>query len=229
MRAIFVAGTNTGVGKTYVAAALVRSFCEMGLRVHVMKPIESGLPLKKGEVPQDTAVLVSANRRFTPTDRANIYYYPMPVSPWTACRIDDSLPEPDFTKIKQELSKLGAEADIVVVEGVGGIASPITSSSDNLTLAKFLDIPVVLVALNRLGVLSETKLAVYYIRSQGHPLLGVILNDGPGTYDSSDVSVATNPEEVSQWAGVPLLFHFKTNHDTRQVRELAEKLLHLIL
>lgn len=172
MPGLFVSGTDTGVGKTLVAAGLLARLRAMGLRVRPMKPIETG-----ALVPQDGAFLARAAGYEGPLERIVPYLYPWPLAPLAAAwRAGEGVA---VERILAAYRALEAEADLVVVEGAGGVAVPIAPGYTMADLARDLGLPVLLVARAGLGTLSHTLTAWAFLEGRA-PGLGVILNGFTG-------------------------------------------------
>jgi dethiobiotin synthetase len=192
-RRIFITGTDTGVGKTTVGCALAFAFKARGMRVGVMKPAESGCePGADGVLePADARALAYAGACSTPLDLIAPFRYRSPLAPAAAAEAD-ALPAPDFDRIAECFRAIQAESDIVIVEGTGGIAAPLTWSRDQADLAWLLDLEVIVVIANRLGSLNVAALTLKYADSRGLKIAGFILNDL-----EPEASVAADTNEAS--------------------------------
>ena len=168
----FVTGTDTGVGKTRIAVALVRALVAEGLRVAVMKPVAAGRA--PGEVHEDVAALVAASNVTADPADVNPYVFDPPIAPHIAAercgvRIDLDI-------IAAAFARLAAQADVVVVEGAGGWRVPLNADEDMADLAARLGLPVVLVVGLRLGCLSHAQLTAESIAARGLPWAGWVGN-----------------------------------------------------
>jgi dethiobiotin synthetase len=200
-RGLFVTGTDTGAGKTVVTAALAASLHARGLRVGVMKPVESGCPQgDDGLRPQDALFLRAVSGCDAPLDLVNPYALAHPLAPALAAELEGVYI--DIDHIRECFRQLIADHDIVLVEGAGGLLAPCTRELTMRDLAAELNLPVLLVAGNCLGVINHTALTVEAIRQRGLPLVGVILNHISPIVDEA---VRTNAESIRRWGGAPLL------------------------
>ncbi len=200
-RGLFVTGTDTGAGKTMVTAALAATLHVRGLRVGVMKPVESGCPQgDDGLRPLDALFLRSASGCDAPLALVNPYALAHPLAPALAAELEGI--HIDIDHIRECYRQLSVDHDIVLVEGAGGLLAPCAGELTMRDLAVELNLPVVLVAGNCLGVINHTALTVEAIRQRGLHLVGVILN-----HISPDVddAVRTNAESLRRWGGAPLL------------------------
>ena len=183
MQGIFISGTSTDVGKTHTAVLLSKALRKKNINVIPRKPVESGCQLVDGElVPADAKALLKAARYDGNLAEVCPYRYQPPISPARAARLANR------TLTTDELVKAcvhDSENAFTLVEGAGGFYSPLTEDGLNADLAMALQLPVLLVAENTLGVLNQVLLNVEAIRMRGLRLMGVVLNqrvdrqDGP--------------------------------------------------
>ena len=153
-RGYFVTGTDTGVGKTRVAVALIHVLRAQGLRVAAMKPVSAGS--KPGELNEDVVALLQAINVEVDVSDVNPYAFTEPVAPHIAAHQAGVTVE--LSVIVEAYSRLAAQADVVVVEGAGGWRVPLNEHEDMADLAKCLGLPVVLVVGLRLGCLNHAVL-----------------------------------------------------------------------
>ena len=174
-KGIFVTGTDTGVGKTVVAAGLVRGLIAQGLRVAVMKPVASGSECTaEGLRNEDALTLMAASNVATPYDRVNPYCFVPPISPHIAA--EEAKTPVDLSHIAENFGSLKGSADFVVVEGAGGWLAPIGKGTSIKDIATALDLPVVLVVGMRLGCINHALLTKLAIESHGARWAGWIAN-----------------------------------------------------
>lgn len=167
----FITGTDTGAGKTLAASALIAALRAQGRRVAGMKPIASGcVATADGWRNDDALALAAASGLELPYALINPYSFPAPVAPHLAA--EDAGVEIDFNRIGQALAALRAQADAVVVEGVGGWRVPLGQAGDVADLARYLALPVVLVVGLRLGCLNHALLTAADIARTGARLVG---------------------------------------------------------
>lgn len=175
-RGLFVAGTDTGVGKTLISCALLHAYAAAGLQVAGMKPVATGCEIgQDGEWScQDVQLLRQASSRALPLELVNPYAFAPPVSPHIAAA--ESHRTISLDKIADCFHGLSSQLDFVVVEGTGGFRTPLSDNADMADLAVRLGLPVALVVGMRLGCLSHTLLAAEAIRSRGLTLAGWVAN-----------------------------------------------------
>ena len=190
---LFLTGTDTGVGKTYTAACLLRLLRATGLRCAGMKPICCGDR-------HDAELLLAASSEGLSIDEVNPVWLKTPASPLSAALIEDA--PIDMQVLLAGLRDLRQRFDFVVVEGVGGWLVPIREDYFVSNLAAEMELPVLVVAMNRLGCLNHTMLTVRSIAAHGMACLGVALNPGGGLVD---IASNTNREILSKIIDVPIL------------------------
>jgi dethiobiotin synthetase len=175
MPGIFVTGTDTSVGKTRVAVALIEALKAQGLRVVGMKPLAAGCEQINGEwVNEDVALLRGAANVAAPMDWINPYLFHDPIAPHIAAeRAGRRIELAPILVAYRELAKL---ADVVVVEGAGGFRVPLNEEEDSADLAVALGLPVVLVVGLRLGCLNHALLTAEAIAARGLALAGWVAN-----------------------------------------------------
>lgn len=172
-RGVFVTGTDTGVGKTFVAVAVAAALAREGLRVAVMKPVAAGLDAH-GRVSADVVALAAAANVDAPPQDVNPYAFAPAIAPHIAaaqCGVAI-----DLERIAAAYARLAARADAIVVEGAGGALVPLGSRLDMLDIASRLRLPVLLVVGMRLGCLNHALLSAVAIRARGLVLAGWVAN-----------------------------------------------------
>ena len=172
---LFVTGTDTGVGKTLIACALLHAFAARGLRAVGMKPVAAGAELVAGSRRnEDVEQLLAAASVAAPRDLVNPYCFTPPIAPHIAAEGAGVTIELD--RIVQCHAGLMALADVVIVEGVGGFRVPLGPTADTAQLAARLALPVVLVVGMRLGCLNHALLTAEAIAARGLVLAGWVAN-----------------------------------------------------
>jgi dethiobiotin synthetase len=172
-RGFFVTGTGTGIGKTLASCTLLHALRARGLRAVGMKPLASGCEsMPDGLRNEDALALQAASDPRPCYDDVNPYALPLPLAPELAAR--DAGIEVALAPILAAHARLAAQADVVVVEGVGGWAAPLSATLDQADLVRALDLPVVLVVGLRLGCLNHAYLSARAIQADGCRLAGWI-------------------------------------------------------
>lgn len=174
-RAFFVTGTDTGIGKTVAACALLRALNARGLRAVGMKPVAAGCdPAPEGWRNDDALALAAAGAFRPGYAQLNPIALPDPTTPQLAAALAGEAIA--LEPILAAFHRLAAQADVVVVEGAGGWLSPWSATLDQSALARALDLPVVLVCGLRLGGISHARLSARAILDDGCRLAGWIGN-----------------------------------------------------
>jgi len=181
MPAIFITGTDTGVGKTFVATHLIRALRNRGLDCAGIKPFCCGERT-------DAERLAAAADHCEPLDTVNPVWFRAPLAPWAASMVEQR--QVDLDLAKETIQTVCARRDWVVVEGAGGWLVPVTEHWTLADLVVDWGLPVLVVAADRLGVLNHTLLTVESIVRHQAPLVGTVLNRL--TAEESDASRATN-------------------------------------
>lgn len=199
-RTLFVTGTDTGVGKTVVTAALALAAKARGVACGVMKPVATGVPTGES-VAADTRFLKEA----TGVEDALTDITPMtfraPRSPEAAARLEGTTV--DVARLGAALHVLQDRHTALVVEGVGGVRVPLREDCEVIDLVRGWDIPVLVVARSGLGTVNHTVLTLDALLGRGIRVLGFVLNDGAERAD--DALAEDNAKAVSRITGVAFL------------------------
>jgi len=197
---IFVTGTDTGVGKTLVSAALLHALARHYPRVVGMKPVAAGTTLVDGAQANDDVLALRAASNFAvPPELDNPVLLPDPLSPHiAAARAGVKISIAHLVACHQQLL---AQADAVVVEGAGGFMVPLSDTQTGADLAQALGLPVVLVVGLRLGCLNHALLTAWAIRARGLTLAGWVANH----VDPDMLARADNIAFLQQQLQVPLI------------------------
>ncbi len=190
---VFLTGTDTGVGKTYTSVCLLRLLRARGLRCAGMKPICCGDR-------DDAEKLLAASSDGLTIDEVNPVWLRTPLAPFPAARIEGVTVS--ARKLVDGFLALQSRFDFVVVEGVGGWLVPISEDYFVSDLAVEMQLPVLVVAMNRLGCLNHTLLTVRSVVASGLPCAAVALNT---TSALSDIATETNGDILERVAGVPII------------------------
>lgn len=181
-------GTDTGVGKTLIACALLKAFVAQGLAAVGMKPVACGaVPAGSGLVNNDVERLIAAGNVSAPREHVNPYCFAPPIAPHIAAQQAGVTISLD--RIEHCFRALAARAQVVVVEGVGGLRVPLGAGADTAQLAARLALPVVLVVGVRLGCLNHALLTAEAVAARGLKLAGWVANHVDPQMDAADENV----------------------------------------
>ncbi len=201
---LFVTGTDTEVGKTYVAVLIARWLAAAGRKVGVYKPAASGCRRKGKKLISDDAVaLWEAASRPGDLDRVCPQRFEAPLAPHLAALAEGETI--DAQRLRDGIDYWKARSDVILVEGVGGLMSPLGQDDYVADLADEFGFPLVVVSRNVLGTINATLQTLITAATfrDGLPIAGVVLNHP--TQPSNDASLATNRRELSARCVPPIL------------------------
>ncbi len=194
MKGIFVTGTDTGVGKTVIAAGIAAGLRARGFDVGVMKPVAAG-----GR--EDADLLRLASGADDDPDLINPVCLRHPLSPNVAAQIEGV--SVDIAGIERAARQLSRRHDLLVVEGAGGLLVPIRDDFFVADLALRLGLPLLIVARRGLGTINYTLMTMECAKGRGIAVAGVVYNDAVRTEEG--IAERTNPEVVERLSGEPCL------------------------
>ena len=195
-KGIFVTGTDTSVGKTYVTALILSELRRRGVRAAAFKPIACG---EGGR--HDAEIYAEIMNHEQPLDVLNPIYLKHPLAPSVAAKLERH--RIDLHKVFRNYQLLAAEYAVILVEGAGGLLVPIRDDYYVANLAKALQLPLLVVARLGLGTINHTLLTVRLAQAMGLQVCGIVLNDTVG--GKRGIAEQTNIKEVPRLCGVPLL------------------------
>ncbi len=201
---LFISGTDTEVGKTYVATLIVKELVALGHRVGVYKPVASDCIADGPQlVSEDAVALWEVAGRPLSLDAVCPNRYQAPLAPHLAARSEGR--ELDAQALRRGIEVWADECDVIVVEGAGGLMTPISDDEYFADLAYDFGYPTVVVAPNVIGAINQTLSALIAATCfrGGLPLAGVVLNDSR-SFDN-DPSIESNREEIASRAQAPVL------------------------
>ncbi|HZX15083.1 MAG TPA: dethiobiotin synthase [Thermodesulfobacteriota bacterium] len=196
-KGIFVTGTDTGVGKTIISAALALTLKQSGNKVAVMKPVQTGTDLG-GYL--DIEFIQSVIETNYPLDNVCPYRFSHPLAPLVAANLVGE--RIDLERIKSCYHKLASIHDTVIVEGAGGLLVPLTDNYLMSDLASNLGLSLIIVTRPSLGTLNHTLLTVESAKARGLKVMGIVINQFP-SYPG--LAERTNPELILRMTGAPIL------------------------
>ena len=198
---LFIAGTDTGVGKTLIAGGIARVLCQQGLKVGVFKPIASGC--------RDEGILISSDTEFLALCADAEYSlsvispvtYKTPAAPITCVQIEGRAI--DYEEIAVAYKYLCDNTDVVIVEGIGGAMVPLDAEHTVLDLAVEFNLPTVIVARPNLGTINHSLLTIAAVRNAGLPVAGLVISG----YNPMEATIAeeTSPDVICGFSNTSLL------------------------
>jgi dethiobiotin synthetase len=221
---VFVTGTDTGVGKTYVSCLLLKWLKSKDVDAGVMKPVETGCdrglvpdsagsersgdagstPSAEGLVPEDALKLVEAAATSENMSLVAPFRFSKPVAPMVAAQEEGRAIDPQ--EILRCYRKISSLHSFTVVEGAGGLLVPITPEYSTLDLASDMDIPLLVVAASKLGVINHSLLTLEVIRARGLKVAALVLNNLDSEIDDARSTNAAALRELVSEPVVELRF-----------------------
>ncbi len=196
-KGIFVTGTDTGVGKTVVSAALALTLKQSGNKVAIMKPVQTGTDLGGYLDIEFIQSVIETNYQL---DDVCPYRFSHPLAPLVAANLVGE--RIDLERIKSCYHKLASIHDTVIVEGAGGLLVPLTDNFLMSDLASNLGLSLIIVTRPSLGTLNHTLLTAESAKARGLKVMGIVINQFPS---HPGLAERTNPELILRMAGAPIL------------------------
>lgn len=220
----FITGTDTGVGKTLVTAGLIRLFSEDGIKVAGMKPIASGCELTdQGLRNEDAIMIMQESNVDLEYELINPYAFEPPVSPhFAASECDRKIL---LDQIIEKFTAISAQADLVIVEGVGGWQVPLSDDQNVSDLAEKLNLPVILVVGLRLGCINHALLTADAIRQKGLSLIACVASQIDPEYQRLDETLETLEKRLGIPVQlIPQIENIKPEQVTQYLKETKQQI-----
>ena len=201
MSGVFITGTDTGVGKTFVTCGLAAALCRQGTKVGVLKPVETGCEVRNRQLyPADTFNLIRYAGSVLPAHLVCPYRLPTALAPEAAAEGAGVTIEKDT--ILDHYQRIATHHDITLVEGAGGLLVPLAKDYTFADLILDLGIPLVVVVASKLGAINHTLLTLHCAEALGLSVHGYILNH---PHRDADLATHTNGQVLARWTRVPCL------------------------
>lgn len=214
-KGIFITGTDTAIGKTFVACLIARAVNACGIDCGVMKPVQCA-----GD---DARRLIHAAGSRDALRLINPFYSKYPYAPLAAFK--KAKIKFDKSKVISAFKELSMKHQFMLVEGAGGLLVPITKNYFIADLAKDLKLPLIIVVANKLGAINHALLTIRHAKKKKIKIAGLIFND---CHKKSGFAERNNPEIISRLSGVPVLglipYAPAKNHG--KIKLELEKILH---
>ena len=211
MNSFFITATDTGIGKTAFTAGFALALKNMGMDVGVMKPFATGIPQQSGYKSEDVSILANAIDAKDSEDLINPYFFPIPTSPYAASiKLGVDI---DVSLVLERFVTLQSKHDVVLVEGIGGILTPILKDYCVADLIKDMGLSALLVTGTRMGTVNHTLLTLQAADSYGVQMRGMIINSaGHEDYEPEDLARdLTNLSGVDVLCTIPKLANLTPN------------------
>jgi dethiobiotin synthetase len=222
LQSLFITGTDTDVGKTYITAGLAASFYEMGVDIGVMKPFAAGTAQKKGFKSEDVKILSDAAHVDDPENLINPQFFPIPASPYTAWKKLKT--KPKISTILSSFKKLSKLHDTMLVEGMGGVMTPILKDYFITDLIKQMKIPTIIVTRTKVGTVNHTLMTVMMCKKYKIPIKGIIINNFDNGYPVNQLT-----KDLENLTGVKVLgsIPFIKDMDNASLHKIFKKNINL--
>ena len=220
MKSFFVSGSDTDVGKTWITAGLARAILNMGIDVGVMKPFAAGTAQETGYKSEDVQILANAAKVNDPEDLINPQFFPIHASPYTAIKIANILEKVNVDFVLQNSKKLSELHDCILVEGMGGMMTPILKNYFITNLINDLNLETILVTRNRIGTLNHTIMTCQMAKKSGIRIKGIIINE----IDLDGYAIDVLKDDLEDITGVSVLgsIPFFNSLDVDQIAKVFE-------
>ena len=227
MKSIFITGTDTDVGKTYITTGLAVTLRKMGINVGVMKPFAAGIAQKNGFKSEDIEILSKAAKVNDPEKLVNPQFFPISASPYTAWK--KLKIKPKIPTILQSFRKLSHLHEMLLVEGMGGVMTPILNNYYITNLIKEMKIPTIIITRSKVGTVNHTIMTVKSCEKLKIPIKGIIINNFDKGYsikqlkndleDLTGVKVLGSIPFLKDLSDASLYRIFKKNMDFKSILE----------
>ena len=199
MKPLFITATDTDIGKTYVCAGLAHALKKMDINVGIMKPFACGDKQKIGFSSNDLTILANAAMVDDAEDIINPFFFPIPASPYTAAK--NLGVKIDVKHVMECFRKLDEIHDIVLVEGIGGIMTPILKDYAIIDLIKDLMANTIIVTSSKIGTVNHTVLTCNMCKNMNIPIKGLIINN----FDSTGYPIPELERDLNALTDLPVL------------------------
>ena len=193
MKSLFITGTDTDVGKTVISAGLSRAISDQGIDIGVMKPFAAAeLQSSSDFQSEDTEILAKAARVSDSEDLLNPQFFPIPASPYTASKTLDM--NVDVETVLEKFEELKKLHDMMLVEGMGGIMTPLLENYFVADLIRDMNLQTIIVIRSKIGTVNHTLLTSKICKDYNLPVKGIIINN----FDSEGYPVQELKRDIEQ-------------------------------
>ena len=199
MKSLFITATDTDIGKTSVCAGIAHSLKKSGIDVGIMKPFACGVKQKTGFSSIDLSILSNAANVSDPEEFVNPFFFPIPTSPYTAAK--NLGVKIDINHVMKCFRKLNKIHEIILVEGIGGIMTPILKDYAIINLIKYLNANAIIVTSSKIGTVNHTILTCNMCKSMKIPVKGLIINN----FDSIGYPISELERDLNALTNLPVL------------------------
>lgn len=208
---IFVTGTDSNVGKTFITAGLAATMQSLGYSTCVYKPVQTGAPKKNGFGQSRDLVFV---KNIDPYIKVHSTYVLKEQAPPVIAAEDEHILI-DGNFIKKDYELLSKEQDCMILEGTGGVMTPLAPNFLISDMIKILDLPIIVVIEPNSGMINQTLLTINHSQLKGIKVRGVIINNFPER--TNDIDIKTAPRLIEEYSGVKILGIIKNFYDINKL------------
>lgn len=199
MKSYFITGSDTDVGKTIVTAGMARALSDMGAKIGIMKPFAAGEQQTSGYQSEDTEILAKAARVNDPESLLTPQFFPIPASPFTASQNLGT--KVDLDLVLDSYRKLSEKYDVMLVEGMGGIMTPILKDYFVANLVVDMNSNAIIVTRSRIGTVNHTLMTTKLCSQYKIPVTGIIINN----FDSEGYTASELKRDFDELTGLKTL------------------------
>jgi len=199
LSSLFITGTDTDVGKTYVTAGIAVTLRKMGIDVGIMKPFAAGSAQKTGFKSEDVEILANAAQINDPEMLLNPQFFPIAASPYTALK--NLKIKPNVKLILNRFKQLSKLHSLLLVEGIGGIMTPILQNYFVTDLIKDMKLPTLIVTRTKVGTVNHTVMTCKMCHKYKIPVKGIVINN----FDANGYNVKELKRDLENLTSIPVL------------------------
>lgn len=199
LKSLFITGTDTDVGKTYITAGLAVTLRKMEMDVGIMKPFAAGTAQKTGFKSEDVEILANAAQVTDPESLLNPQFFPIVASPYTALK--NLKIKPNIKLIMERFKKLSKLHSMLLVEGMGGIMTPILKNYFVSDLIKDMKLSTIIITRTKVGTVNHTMMTCKMCEEYKIPVKGIIIND----FDTDGYNVKELKRDLEDLTAFPVI------------------------
>ncbi len=199
LNSLFITGTDTDVGKTYVTSGIAVTLRKMGIDVGVMKPFAAGTAQKRGFKSEDVEILANAAQVNDPEMLLNPQFFPIAASPYTALK--NLKIKPNIKLILNRFKKLSKLHSMILVEGMGGIMTPILQDYFVTNLIKDMKLPTIIVTRTKIGTVNHTIMTCKMCEKYKIQVKGIVINN----FDTNGYLIKELKRDLENLTDIPVL------------------------
>jgi len=216
LKHLFITGTDTDVGKTIVTAGIAAALKKIGKDVGIMKPFAAGTPQKVGYKSEDVQLLAKAAQANDAEELINPYFFEIPASPFTATQILGI--KFNIKMVLDSFKQLSSLHDIILVEGMGGVMTPILKDYFVTNLIKEMNLDTIIIASSRIGTVNHTIMSCKMCQNYGLKICGIIIN----ILDSNGYQINTLKRDLEELINIPVIgsIPYMENFDLEKLSQI---------